>query len=136
MKLGKWVIAILIIICFLIMSLLNIIAKDLNNIKENWPKYKCNPLAMPFAGWFGVETSTNFTDCIKDIQTIQMSSILKPFNVVLGSLGGVASSFGTSLNSIRTMISYMREKIIQSRSSNLSLFIAIGYFFKPSFLFH
>jgi len=112
MKLGKWIIAIIIMVCFLIMSILNILAKDLNNIKEEWPKYKCNPLVMPFAGYFGVETSTNFTDCIKDIQTTQMSSILKPFNVVLGSLGSVASSFGTSINSIRTMLSYIREKIM------------------------
>ena len=112
MKLGSWIIAIIIIICFLIMSLLNIISKDLNNIKEEWPKYKCNPIAMPFAGYFGVDSKTNFTDCIKDIQTLQMSSILKPFNVVLGSLGGVASSFGTSLNSIRSMLSYIREKIM------------------------
>lgn len=112
MKLGKWIIAILIIICFLIMTLLNVIGKDLNNIKENWPKYRCNPIAMPFAGWFGVDMTTNFTDCIKDIQVSQMSSILQPFNVTVGALGSVASSFGKSLNSVRNMISYIREKMV------------------------
>ena len=61
-------------------QLFNILAVGKKNIEKNWPKYRCNPMIMPFAGMFGHNTSENFTYCIQNMQTSYMSEILKPIN--------------------------------------------------------
>ena len=51
-----------IILVFLAMFLASIISVGIKKFKENWPKYKCNPAAMPFAGTLGYNTMDNFVD--------------------------------------------------------------------------
>ena len=72
-----------IFIIFLGIYLFNFIAIGTKNIQKNLPKYRCNPMIMPFAGFFGHNTGENFTYCIQNMQTSYMEEILKPVNFSL-----------------------------------------------------
>ena len=39
----------------------------ISEILQNWPKYRCNPMMMPFAALFGYDASENFNYCMKNI---------------------------------------------------------------------
>ena len=43
---------------------MNIASSNVGDIKNNWPQYRCNPLVMPFAGYFGHDPAENFNECI------------------------------------------------------------------------
>ena len=67
--------SITIIFLFIILIISSILALGLENMKENWDKYRCNPMAMPFAGYLGQDTMDNFVFCISSI----ISSKLIPY---------------------------------------------------------
>ena len=60
----------LIIILFIVLYGIDYFAIGLKKIKDEWPKYKCNPMVMPFAGTLGYDTNANFINCVGDIQGI------------------------------------------------------------------
>ena len=62
----------------MLLYLTRILSVLLKAIKANWPTYKCNPVAMPFAGYLGFDVMGNFTDCISAIQRCAMSRFLEP----------------------------------------------------------
>ena len=47
--------AILIIIIFIIILLITILGYNLQHIKQNWKKYRCNPMIIPIAHLFNVD---------------------------------------------------------------------------------
>ena len=59
---------ILVIVIFIALLFSSLLSVGIKKVKENWPKYKCNPAAMPFAGYLGYDLMGNFTSCIADIQ--------------------------------------------------------------------
>ena len=83
----------IIILVFIGIYAFNIFSVGLENIKKNWPKYRCNPMIMPFAGYMGHEAGANFTYCIQNMQTNYMQYLLKPthyaMSVTKDSIGGV-----------------------------------------------
>ena len=52
----------LLIVC--ILTLFSVLLGMRNIIKRDWPKYRCNPLILPFAGLFGYDPSKTFTQCL------------------------------------------------------------------------
>ena len=36
---------------------------QIDHVKKNWPKYRCNPIYMPMAGMVGQDVMSNFTKC-------------------------------------------------------------------------
>lgn len=64
MKFGDIILSLLIIFIFLMCSLVSYLSKGFKNIQNNWPEYRCNPIIMPFAGYFGHDTEKNFSQCI------------------------------------------------------------------------
>jgi len=104
-------------------QLFNIVAVGKKNIEKNWPKHRCNPMIMPFAGMFGHNTSENFTYCVQNMQTSYMSEILKPINHSLDMSNMLTGNLGESIQKIR-------EVINQSRTFGSSIFTKIfGVFF-------
>ena len=53
MKGGDIGMTIMIFIIFILLFLFNILSAGINNIKKNWPEYRCNPMMMPFAKELG-----------------------------------------------------------------------------------
>ena len=82
-------------------------------IRDNWPKYRCNPMYMPLAD----NMEENFTYCIQSMQTNFMGYLLQPLTFVTNSLGGMLSGFMNDINNIRAMFNKIRtffSDIIQS----------------------
>ena len=67
----------------------------LNEVKQDWPKYRCRPDVMPFAGWINAPEGTdpmeytkqNFTECssniTKGVFDKPMVMVYAGFNVVM-----------------------------------------------------
>lgn len=70
--------ATLIIIIFVIISLITILGFNLQHIKLNWKKYRCNPMIMPIAHIFGEDAKKNHKECSAAVQSSFMDSLLAP----------------------------------------------------------
>tara|TARA_Y100000741_G_C18262263_1_gene560896 strand:- start:5141 stop:6349 length:1209 start_codon:yes stop_codon:yes gene_type:complete len=71
-------IATLIIIIFIVISLITILGFNLQHIKQNWKKYRCNPIIMPIAHFFNVDAKKNHQECAASLQSSFMDSLLAP----------------------------------------------------------
>jgi|LakMenEpi03Aug12_release.lakeMendotaPanAssembly.Ray.scaffolds.fasta_scaffold08960_8 hypothetical protein len=79
--------------------------KSALEIKENWPKYRCNP---PY--WvFSENISEDFTYCVQNTQMNMMGYLLQPLNYMVTSLTSVGGGFSESINKIRGMFSSIRS---------------------------
>lgn len=99
-------------------------AIDFAEISRNWPKYRCNPAIMPFAGAYGYDASENFNYCMKNMFTSQVGSVTGPFATILTSIIGSSMTFLNSLNSLRLSVATMvggLSKIIQEFSDRFKL---------------
>ena len=73
-------------------------------IVKNWPKVRCNPAIMPFAGAYGYDVTENFQYCMNTILTEQAGSVAGPFVGVLGTIVKSMMTFLNNLNSLRLML--------------------------------
>lgn len=72
--------------------MLDRILQSVDEVKEDWPKYRCNPLYMPFASLIQSEVSTadNFTFCM----SLMGKQVTKaPIDAVQGMMGTVLNTF-------------------------------------------
>ena len=74
-------------------------------IKNNWAKYRCNPIYMPLSE----NLEKDFNYCIQNIQTSYMGTLLEPITYITSNLGKMGSEFSGDINGIRTMISNIRS---------------------------
>lgn len=91
---------------------INIYAVGIEKIKKKWPIYKCNPMIMPFAGLFGHDPLDNFTDCIAEIQKMQMVNFLNPINLIMSIMDATIKSTLGSINNFRKRLSAMSSNIL------------------------
>jgi hypothetical protein len=108
MAVSDLTLSIIVVFVFIALYLFNILAVGIQRIKDNWPLYRCQPMVMPFASWFGHNTSQNFSYCIQNIQSNFMSELLKPVTFNIGSLGNVTSGLTSNLNFARGFMSKFR----------------------------
>nr|UZT28919.1 hypothetical protein [Nucleocytoviricota sp.]UZT29283.1 hypothetical protein [Nucleocytoviricota sp.] len=81
--------SILIFVVFLGINFFILFSIGLKSIRDDWPKYKCNPVVMPFAKFFGKDPITNFESCIQNIQNIHMGSLLDPLYHTMGLVSNI-----------------------------------------------
>lgn len=98
-------------ILFLIISvlflggfILLLMARNTNDIRDNWPKYRCSPDVIPFAAFYGHDMVENFNFCLKTIFQGHADSALSPFVGILGSFASTIAVFVGSLNSMRLQL--------------------------------
>ena len=72
--------SIIIILLFLFMYLVTILGTNISHIKKNWPLYRCNPLIMPFASYFGVDSKDNMQKCTTNTHSSFMDAFLQPLH--------------------------------------------------------
>ena len=115
----------LIIIIFGAVLASNILVVGVENIKKNWPTYRCNPVIMPFASFFGEDTATNFTYCIQNIQSSYMSHLLAPINYNIGVIGSTVSFITEALNAVRAVFNKIRTFFTTIIQSIMGMFLNI-----------
>ncbi len=81
---------------------------QLDHIKKNWVKYRCNPIYMPMAGMVGQDVFTNFTKCtmkgFHDYAGFMMDPIMQEFDTINDTVGEI----GGAMNDMRSMMSSTR----------------------------
>jgi len=103
MKFNDIFLAALIIVVFVVCILVSILAKGLKNIKKNWIEYRCNPLMMPLASWFGHDPGENFSQCIGQMQKGTMDVFTAPLHASQGILHANISDIADSVQNIRKL---------------------------------
>jgi hypothetical protein len=94
---------------------------SIQQIKDNWPAYRCNPLYMPLAD----NMQQNFTYCIQTITSSFMGYLLQPITFITSSLQSNMSSFSTQINAIRGMFDKIRNFISNIFQTVFNVFLMI-----------
>lgn len=81
-----------------------LVSSNTKEIAENWPKYRCSPTVMPFAGLYGYDAAENFSFCTKSILDGQANLLLGPFTGILQTFIGTLSTLVQSANSMRLQL--------------------------------
>ena len=125
MKTSDLLLTIIIILIFIALYFSNVLAVGLENIKKNWPIYRCNPIIIPFASMFGHDPGENFVYCVQNIQQAYMSHLLQPSNYHNNILGAISSDIINSIQQIRKFFSKIRNFIKDIIQSIIGVFLNI-----------
>lgn len=77
---------------------------NIADVAKNWPKYRCSPIVMPFASFYGYNTSENFNYCLQGIFNGSVGKFTSPFSSILGTFVGTLMTMLQSVNSLRLML--------------------------------
>ena len=111
MKFRDIILAVLVIAVFIAMYVFSILAVGVKKLKKDWPKYRCNPAVMPFAGQFGHDAEKNFTFCIGNIQQNMMGFFLQPIHYIMNSTSQMGGVIGDAINEVRKLQSFLKTAI-------------------------
>jgi hypothetical protein len=100
-----------IILIFIILFSVQTLIIGIENIKKNWPKYRCNPGIMPFASLFGQDSIQNFVFCVQNLQSTFMQDLLQPINYTEKLISDLSSEFTDAIHSIRAFFNKIRNMI-------------------------
>jgi hypothetical protein len=106
---------------FIAQILIMYIYGQIKEIKENWPKYRCNPMYMPLSD----DMTKDFVYCIQNMQTEYMGFLLQPLTYLANTLTSLGAEFTESLNYVRNMLSNIRSFITMIIESVYGLFLNI-----------
>jgi len=126
-----FIISIFIILVFTILSMGSVLTGGIEQVKREWPKYKCHPAVMPFANVFGHDTGDNFTACIRTLQSDYMGHLMQPIqyqlsmvssltgqltgslDVMRGGLSGITGSFGKTMGGVLQMFDGIKIEFVR-----------------------
>ena len=103
--------SILIVLIFISLYLFNFLVIGIQQIKDNWPMYRCNPMVMPFANIFGYDAEENFAYCIKTSQSSFMGSFMKPLSANIDAIGSVATELTSNIADARSFLGDFRGSV-------------------------
>lgn len=93
----------------------------LQEIRKNWPKYRCNPVYMPFAD----DVSKNFTTCVQNMQANYMGYLLQPIWSTISSMQSMGLDTMNSLQNFRKMIAFIRDSFGGVMGAIMGIFVNI-----------
>ena len=94
---------------------------SVQQVKENWPKYRCNPVFMPLSD----NLEQDFVYCIQNMQSGLMGYVLQPLNYITNNLSSLTGEFTTEINSIRCMFNQVRSYITTIVQTIFGVFLNI-----------
>ena len=88
----------------------------MQNMKDNWALYRCNPLMMPFAASMapegsGITASSNFTYCTQDTIRSFGPTLMAPLNYVQSMTVDLLGDITTSTESSTKQSSWFSFKV-------------------------
>lgn len=90
----------------------------LNEIKQNWVQYRCNPVYMPLAGAVGSDVMSNFTHCTMQSVQSYAGFIMDP---IFNAFKDLQDMFSYILNSMQ----FIRKKISGTSNAFLSIISSV-----------
>jgi hypothetical protein len=91
------------------------------DIKDNWPKYRCNPMYMPLSD----DIQKDFVYCIQSMQTNYMGYLLQPLTYITSNLSAMGAGFVNNIDSIRYMMSNIRTFLSTITEGIFGIFLNI-----------
>jgi len=125
MKFTDMISSLLILVIFLGLYIFSILSVGLKKIRKDWPEYRCNPMIMPFASYFGYDPTDNFTSCIASTMTGLMGFFLAPLNFLLGMLGGLGGVITEAVQGVRELQNFIRNAITGIITDVMGIFMNI-----------
>jgi len=125
MKFTDMISTILILVIFIGLYVFSILSVGLKNIKKDWPEYRCNPMIMPFASYFGYDPTENFTQCISSTMSGLMGFFLAPLNFLMSMLGGLGSVITDAVQGVRELQNFIRNAITGIITDVMGIFMNI-----------
>ena len=79
----------------------------LDDVRDDWVKYRCNPIYMPFAGGVQPDVTTyeNFQFCVSSVSQQIFRDLLDPIYMLFGVVNGLIGMVGHDLRYFRNFIS-------------------------------
>jgi len=94
---------------------------SVDEIKANWPDYRCNPMYMPLSD----NLQEDFTYCVQSMQTNLMGYLLQPITFITSSFSKLSGTFMTEINSVREMFNAVRTFITNIIQTIYGIFLNI-----------
>jgi len=116
---SQWTSFIFVNVLFVVYVVAVYYAMSIQEIKDNWAVYRCNPMYLPLSD----NMSTDFAYCIQNIQTGMMGNLLQPLTFITSSLANVMGSVSGELNSVREMFAKMRAFVSTITQSIFGVFL-------------
>tara|TARA_B110001469_G_C9644613_1_gene325274 strand:+ start:1235 stop:2128 length:894 start_codon:yes stop_codon:yes gene_type:complete len=116
---------IVIIVIFIFLFIAPLLSVGIQKIKNNWVEYRCNPIVIPFAGFFGHDPSETFTFCIQTMTKDFMGYLLLPTHYSTTLLQNIGGNLESSVNDGRKMISSIRNAVTDITQTIFGAFINI-----------
>jgi len=92
---------------------------QLQDIKNNWATYRCNPMYMLLAD----DVDKNFVYCIQNSMSSFMGFILQPITFLTSSMTSMLSGFLNEVNMVRAMFDKIRTLISSIIESVFGIFL-------------
>jgi hypothetical protein len=115
---NDWFNLIYVTVAYVVLATGMVLFVAIEDIRANWPKYRCNPVYMPLSK----NVSEDFTYCIQNMQANYMGVLLKPITWIIKNLGSMAEEVFGSLQMFRKMIYYIRSMIMSIVQSIMGIF--------------
>ena len=114
-----------ILFVFLLMFFATILSVGIKKFKENWPRYKCNPAAMPFAGYLGYNAMDNFVECISTIQSGLMGRFLAPIFTMTKFMTQLAGNLMGNIAAIQSTVFNLKNVMNTQFTDITGMFVNI-----------
>lgn len=85
-----------------------IMLQSKKDIQDNWNTYRCNPLVMPLASFFGHDTFSNFGQCLFTQTAGFTGTFLQPIHYMMQIITSIFGDFSQSIQQIRQVIFQIR----------------------------
>lgn len=94
---------------------------SVQEIKDNWPLYRCNPMYMPLSD----NLNEDFTYCVQNITTSFMGYLLQPLTFITSTLSEMGSNFTVQIDNVRAMFNKIRTFVSNIFQSIFGVFLNI-----------
>lgn len=80
---------------------------NLENLRENWTTYRCNPIYMPFAGGVqpDISTAENFEYCVNMMAQEIFGKLTEPVHLMFGVFTGILGMVNHDMGYLRNFVS-------------------------------
>lgn len=94
---------VIIIIIFATINLVSVLGTGIEHIKANWNDYKCMPIIIPFARYFGHDPDKTFDTCIQSVTSNFIGDILNPIYDIFKEVSSVGIQLGGFMSMFNTI---------------------------------
>jgi hypothetical protein len=103
-----WLPVLLFTIAVVAACLFLVLDQNRRNIMEHWVEYRCHPMIMPFAWFFGHSTLENFQNCTMSSFNTYAGFLFEPFHFVTAVISDILGDMTDSIDDLRAMTTEMR----------------------------